>query len=226
MVDRNREASIISVEHDDPGGVTLTTTRGGTRTSARSDARRNRRRLLEATGEVLRSEPQRASMPLIAERAGLSVATAYRYHSSLEELLNTYLHGVIVTLRDYSHDSTRAGKALFEDVVREWVRLLRTYGTAMVQLRAREGFLRRLRENDVVISTVRDAWERPIRSTMRDLGVPDEEFDYALFLYNLMFDPREILDLLDAGLDEPTVITRLTATYYAALRGWALPAGS
>ncbi|WP_245645187.1 TetR/AcrR family transcriptional regulator [Pseudonocardia acaciae] len=188
----------------------------------RSDARRNRRLLLEAAGEVLRTEPHRAAMPLIAERAGLSVATAYRYYSSLEDLLNAYLHGVIVALRDYSHDCPRTGKALFEDVVHEWFRLLRLYGSAMVQLRAREGFLHRLRDNDVVISTVRDAWERPVRSVMRDIGVPDEEFDYALFLYNILFDPREILDLLDSGFSEEGAIRKMVATYYAALRGWTL----
>jgi AcrR family transcriptional regulator len=176
---------------------------------------------LEATGEVLRTEPRSAAMPLIAAKAGLSVATAYRYYSSVDDLLNDYLHGVIVTLRDYSHDCPRTGKALFAEVATEWVRLLRTYGTAMVQLRSREGFLRRLRDRDAVISTVRDAWERPIRSVLRELSVPDEEFDYALFLYNALFDPREILDLLDSGLGEDEVIGGLSATYYAALRGWA-----
>jgi AcrR family transcriptional regulator len=88
---------------------------------------------LEATGEVLRTEPRSAAMPLIAAKAGLSVATAYRYYSSVDDLLNDYLHGVIVTLRDYSHDCPRTGKALFAEVATEWVRLLRTYGTAMVR---------------------------------------------------------------------------------------------
>jgi len=48
---------------------------------------RNQRKLLEATGDVLRTEPQNASVPLIAARAGLATATAYRYYSSLHELL-------------------------------------------------------------------------------------------------------------------------------------------
>ena len=53
----------------------------------RKDAVRNQRKLLEATGDVLRTEPQNASVPLIAARAGLATATAYRYYSSLHELL-------------------------------------------------------------------------------------------------------------------------------------------
>lgn len=39
---------------------------------------------------------------------------------------------------------------------------------------------------------------------MRHLGVPDEHFDHALFPYNMMFDPREILDLTSTGLAETT----------------------
>ncbi|WP_199821285.1 TetR/AcrR family transcriptional regulator [Streptomyces sp. NRRL B-3229] len=187
----------------------------------RSDAQRNRKRLLEATGEMLRTDPENVSVPVIAKRAGLSTATAYRYFPSLDELLNTYLHDVIVELRDYSHDCPKTGSSLFKDVVHEWGRLLSVYGTAMIQLRAREGFLERLRAGDKVISTVRDAWERPIRSIMRKLDVPDEQFDYALFLYNIVFDPREVLDLVGQGFAVDDALDRLIATYYGALRGWA-----
>ena len=56
---------------------------------------------------------------------------------------------------------------------------------------------------------------------MRHLDVPDEHFDHALFLYNAMFDPREILDLISTGLPEEEAISRLTAAYYGALQGWA-----
>lgn len=176
---------------------------------------------MEATGEVMRAEPQRASMSRIAERAGLSVATAYRYFSSFDELLNAYMQGVMVALRDHSHDSPYTGTALFRDVAHEWARLLRTYGPAMVQLRAREGFLHRLRKHDAIISTTRDAWERPIRTSMRELGVDTTEFDHALFLYNIMFDPRELLDLIESGLTEEEALDHLVAAYFAALHGWA-----
>ncbi|WNM31978.1 TetR/AcrR family transcriptional regulator [Streptomyces sp. Li-HN-5-11] len=187
----------------------------------RRDAIRNRRKLLDAAGETLRTEPDAATMAVIAERANLSVATAYRYFPSLDELLNAYLLEVIVKLRNYSHDCPKTGPALFEDVVREWARLIRTYGPTMVQIRSRTGFLTRLRENDEVITPVRDTWERPIRSVMRHLGLSDAYFDHALFLYNLMFDPREILDLTSTGLTEEQAVSRMTAAYYGALQGWA-----
>jgi hypothetical protein len=39
----------------------------------------------------------------------------------------------------------------------------------------------------------------PIRGAMRNLGVLDRDFEYALWLYNALFDPREVVDLLDSG---------------------------
>jgi AcrR family transcriptional regulator len=150
-----------------------------------------------------------------------SPATAYRYFPSLDELLNTYLHDVIIGLRDYSHDCPKTGKALFEDVVHEWGRLLTIYGRAMIQLRSRQGFLERLRGDDEVIGTVRDAWERPVRAVMRKLDIPDDQLDYVLFLYSIIFDPREVLDLVGRGLSVDDALDRLIAAYYGALRGWA-----
>lgn len=202
----------------------LTATTGkprGVPTRPRRDAVRNRKRLLEAAGHVLRTTSAEVSMPAIAEQAGLSIATAYRYFPTLEGLLNTYLHHVIILLRNYSHDCPKTGTALFEDVIAEWGRLLANYGAAMVHLRSRRGLIERLHEGDPVITTVRDAWERPIRSVMRELGVPDTQFDYALFLYNLIFDPREILDLERAGMNQQEALRQLISAYYGAIRAWA-----
>jgi AcrR family transcriptional regulator len=200
----------------------LSTTRkaGANGRRPRNDAVRNRRKLLEAVGGVLATDPASVSMPLVAERAGLSTPTAYRYFSSVDELTTAYVANMLVELRDYSNDSTATGLALFEDVIGEWVRLVRVHGAATVQVRSRQGFLARLREHDDLITDVRDVWQRPIRAVLRHFGIPDEHFDHALFLYNMMFDPREILDLLTAGLTEEAVIGRLTRAYYGALHGW------
>lgn len=190
----------------------------------RRDAVRNRQRLLDAAGDVLRAEPDALSIPTVADRAGLSVATTYRYFPSLEDLLTSYMREVVVELRDYSHDCPKTGTALFEDVVTHWARQLRLHGPAMAQLRSHRGFLRRLLDNDELTGIVRDAWERPIRGVLRQLGIPDGHFNHALFLYNILFDPRELHDLADTGLQEPEAIRRLVAAYYGALEGWANPA--
>ena len=183
----------------------------------RRDAAQNRRRLLDATGALLRTDASNISVPAVAERAGLSAATAYRYFSSLDELLDDYLQTVIVALRAHSHDCPKRGTALFEDVASEWGRLVNIYGPAMVQLRSRRGFLERLDAGDPTVVIVRDAWERPIRSVLRALNIPDEHFDHALFIYNLLFDPREILDLQRRTGSTQSSLSLLTSAYYAAL---------
>jgi AcrR family transcriptional regulator len=194
----------------------------GTR-GKRRDAVRNRQRILDAVGDVLGTEPDALSIPTVADRAGLSVATTYRYFPSLEELLTSYMRGVVVELRDYSHDCPATGTALFEDVANHWARQLRLHGPAMAQLRSRQGFLRRLLDNEELTSIVRDAWERPIRAVLRQLNVSDDHFNHALFLYNVLFDPREVLDLIDTGLQESEAVARLVAAYYGAVEGWAKP---
>lgn len=170
---------------------------------------------------MLRDVPQNASMPAIAEKAQLSVATAYRYFPTLEELHSAYLHSVQVNLRDYSLASQFHGKELFEDVLERWVKLLETYGPAMIQVRSRQGFLSRLHAGDEVITTVHDAWERPIREVLRELGVPESRFYFALQIYNALFDPREINDMLQnrGPLSETEALRTLINAYYGALRG-------
>lgn len=191
----------------------------------RKDARRNREILISAAEAVLRRSPNSVTMALVAKEAGLSTATAYRYFPTLDDLLTTFLREIIVRLRDFSHDRTTRGHGLYEEVVGEWIRLVETHGCGMVQVRSRRGYLERLRHHDPVITAVREAWERPVRAVMRRDGVPDQEFEFALFLHNLIFDPREILDLLAYGLDEEAVRMRLTFAYYGALRGWSEASG-
>jgi hypothetical protein len=70
---------------------------------------------------------------------------------------------------------------------------------------------------------VRDAWERPIRSVLRALGIPDEHFDRALFIYNLLFDPREILDLQRHERSLEVSLAILTAAFYGALSSMSRP---
>jgi AcrR family transcriptional regulator len=190
-------------------------------TRVRKDAVRNRRRILKAAGELLRDNPQNATIPAIAERAEISAATVYRYFSSVDALLGAYLYEVVVQLRDYSHDCTRTGVALFEDVLAEWGRLLAIYGPGMILLRSHDGFLARLHNGDKNIQTVRDAWERPIRAVLRSKGIDDAHFDHALFLYNMMFDPREVLDLAKDLDSMSEALRKLTAAYFGALTGWA-----
>ncbi|WP_439657707.1 TetR/AcrR family transcriptional regulator [Lentzea sp. HUAS TT2] len=188
----------------------------------RSDTRRNRRRLLEAVGELAREAPDELTMQAIASRAEIGPATAYRYFSSMEEVLAAYVLSVVEELSDFTATSTAQGRPLFDAVVDKWVDLLAEHGPALVQLRSRRGYLERLHDGNEIIAAMRDAWSEPVRGLLDDIGLPQELLEDALFLNNMIFDPREIQDLLQTRrLSRREVITRLTEAYCGALRGWA-----
>lgn len=188
----------------------------------RSDTRRNRRRLLEALGELAREAPDQLTMQAVASRAEIGPATAYRYYSSMDDVLAAYVLSVVEELRDFSVTSTAEGRPLFDAVVDKWVDLLGKHGPALVQLRSRRGYLERLHAGNEIITTMRDAWSKPVRGFLDDIGLSDEMIEYALFLCNIIFDPREIQDLLqETDMSRREVITRLTEAYGGALRGWA-----
>ena len=188
----------------------------------RSDTRRNHRRLLEAVGELAREAPDQLTMQAVASRAEIGPATAYRYYSSMDELLAAYVLSVVEELRDFSVTSTAQGLPLFNAVVDRWVDLLADHGPALVQLRSRRGYLERLHSGNEIIAAMRDAWSEPVRGLLDDIGLPDDMLEYALFLSNMIFDPREIQDLLqETDLSRQEVVVRLTEAYRGAVRGWA-----
>ena len=190
-------------------------------TRRRIDAERNRARILRAAGDMFR-EDEAATMPAIARRAELSVATAYRFFASLGDLRAEYLRCVIVELADYSERSEAEGADLFADVLGEWLRLQSVYGDAIIQLRSREGYLTRLRSDDPVIATVRRAWAAPITQLLDQMSLGDLDLEDALYLHNILFDPREIRDLrVQRGWSDTTIAAWLTHAYRALLRSWA-----
>jgi AcrR family transcriptional regulator len=188
----------------------------------RSDTRRNRRRLLEAVAQIAREAPDQLTMKDVATRAEIGQATAYRYYATMDDVLAAYVLGVVEELRDFSASCGAAGRPLFDAVVDRWVDLLAEHGPVMVQLRSRRGFLERLHDGNETIGAVREAWSRPVEGLLADLGLPAQMLEHALFLHNMMYDPREIHDLLqETGMARREVITRLTEAYLGALRGWA-----
>lgn len=194
----------------------------GEEVKLRSDTRRNRRRLLQAIGELARESPDKLTMQAIAARAEIGPATAYRYYSTVDDALAAYVYSVIEELRDFSASSNAKGQPLFDSVVEKWVDLIAVHGPALVQLRHRQGFLERLNSGNELTVMVRTAWDKPIWELLEDLGLPDEMYAYALVLNNMLFDPREILDLLQqTNMSRQEVIRRLTEAYRGALRGWA-----
>ncbi|MEU8729514.1 TetR family transcriptional regulator [Streptomyces tendae] len=191
------------------------------RRKPRSDTRRNHRRLLKAVGELAREAPDQLTMQAVASRAEIGPATAYRYYSSVDDVLAAYVLSVVEELRDFSLASTAQGRPLFDSLVDKWVDLLAEHGPALVQLRSRRGYLERLHDGNEIIVALRDAWSEPVRGLLDDIGLAGVRHEHALFLGNMLFDPREIQDLLrETGLTRREVVARLTEAYCGALRGW------
>lgn len=188
--------------------------------SARSDTQRNRRRLVAAGAELAASQGSGLRMNDIAETAGLSLATAYRHFGSPDEVLAQFRFDVGLKLYEFSKQQDATGVALLDAVSRKWVTLVQRFGAAMVTTRSREGYLARLRAGTGYLTVQADALADPIRQAAVELGLPDPG-DEGLFLWNILFDPREIFDLTSTlGMSADDAGHRLVATFCGALKGW------
>jgi hypothetical protein len=87
-------------------------------------------------------------------------------------------------------------------------------------MRSHRGYLERLREGTGYLTPQAEALAEPLRQTAEDLGLGDLG-DEALYLWNALFDPRDILDLIKSGRTEDEAATRLVAALRGALIGWS-----
>ncbi|MFJ6535104.1 TetR/AcrR family transcriptional regulator [Paenarthrobacter sp. NPDC091711] len=188
----------------------------------RSDTQRNRRQLVKAAGQLFASRRVTISMTDVAKQAEISTATAYRHFASVEDILAEYRFGVGEKLRDYSlKQQEMSGVELLTAVSRKWVDLVTRHGGAMLYTRSGEGYLARLRTGAYYLTVQADALERPLREAVEELGLPPIG-DEAMFLWNILFDPREILDLINTvGLTKDQVTARLISALRGALAGWS-----
>ena len=153
----------------------------------------------------------------------MSTATVYRHFARVEQVSDAYLLRVVEQLAVFSHDCPADGAELFGLVAGRWGALVEQNGAAMVQLRSRRGLLARLAEGDPVITTVRVAWERPLRALMASDGIPATQFLTALQLCNALLDPREILDRAGGDLTVSQATRQLAEALRGALRTLATP---
>lgn len=157
----------------------------------------------------------------VAERAEVSPATAYRHFGSVDEILAQFRFDVGQRLLDFSLKSEARGLDRLGAVCGQWVHLVVKHGGAMVHTRSEEGYLARLRAGTAYLTVQSEALLPVIADAAAELGV-DDPGDEALFLWNIMFDPREIFDLLrTVGLTEEQTSRRLFAAFCGALVGWS-----
>lgn len=188
----------------------------------RSDTERNRKRLIKSAAHLVARKGSAVKMADVAERAEVSTATAYRHFGSVDDILAEFRYDVGLRLLEFSQKQQSHGVALLSDVSREWVRLVVKHGTSMVHTRSEEGYLARLRSGARYLTVQADALAVPLAEAANELGIPNPG-DEGLFLWNILFDPREIFDLLrTVGLTEAQVSERLVATLCGGLRGWTI----
>lgn len=186
----------------------------------RSDTERNRRRLIRAAAYLVARRGSSVRMIDVAERAEVSTATAYRHFGSVDEILAQFRFDVGQRLLDFSVKSEERGLERLQSICEHWVRLVVKHGGAMVHTRSDRGYLERLRSSTQYLTVQADALLPAISDAAAELGIADPG-DEALFIWNLLFDPREIFDLLrTVGMSEEQAGRRLFATFCGAMVGW------
>ncbi|WP_026554492.1 TetR/AcrR family transcriptional regulator [Arthrobacter sp. 35W] len=177
--------------------------------------------LIAAAGELVAASGRDVKMADAALHAGMSVATAYRHFRSLDAVLAAYRLDVGRRLRHFSVHAPGTGVVLLDAVCRQWIDLVLLHGPAMIQSRSRHGYLARLKDETPHLMDQALALKRPLAQACLDLGL-SVAGDEAMFLWNHLFDPREIMDLAQtAGLDRHQIGNRLVGALQGALRGWS-----
>lgn len=174
-----------------------------------------------AATELLAQSPDGTTMTEIAAKAEIGIATAYRYYSSLEQLVEAIVLDVMEELRDHSLGLTSSGEPRFRDVLLYWIGLVEQHGPTLIQLRSRRGYLDRLHRDNPVISTVAEAWRVPLQDLLGSEVDETRDLDMTMMLLNVLIDPREVDELLNGvGLSAEQVATMLTATFLASVGPW------
>jgi AcrR family transcriptional regulator len=192
---------------------------GGRSAMQRRDSRANRQRLLDATGRLLAAAAGPRSLQHVASEAGLSAATAYRHFASLDAALQAYAHETVLSMGEFATTQTGRGVERLRALSERWVELTRERGPAMVHLRSRRGFLERRRAGEPIIRDTCAYLEPAMAEVLDDEDISADQLEFALFLWNVLFDPREILDLHEtAGWRDREIVDRLLAAFSAGLR--------
>lgn len=188
--------------------------------AVRQDSLRNQQALVDAVGELLREDPESATMAAVAERAGVSIATAYRYHPTLDSLHRTFMLSVVWRLDDATRNLNSKGVERFQQILEEWLPIVSDYGEAMVLIRSREGFLSRYLNGEPHAVALDRIWGDAIKQMLEAQGIDSDQYPFALSLYNSLVNSREILDLMEATkASHQAIASHLRSVFQASLEG-------
>ncbi|MDY7106862.1 MAG: hypothetical protein S0880_37285 [Actinomycetota bacterium] len=165
----------------------------------RADARENRRRLIDAVERLLVRDGT-VTLGDLAEESGVSRSTTYRNFATADDAVAAFVDDFLDAFETAATglvDQHPDGAGRLRALCAAWGDLVAERSPALVHVRSTDGFLARVRSGDPVIGRI----HRIVGSTIQD-GVEAGDFaevdvDYAVFLWNLLLDPRELLDLAE-----------------------------
>lgn len=197
----------------------------GRNAGRRSDSRATRRRLLTALRRLLDHGHTDVKLQTVAEEAGVSTATAYRYFGSAQEAVLAYTLEFPDEVAAVFADRAQGDRGLARLGLwcATWVELVdEGWGTSLVYVRSPDGFLARRADSEAVISAVCRHVEPLMGEALEELGISADALEVALFLWNAIYDPREILDLRRTlRWTRARIEQGLWTMFLGSLRGWS-----
>lgn len=188
--------------------------------SLRSDAHATRRRLVDGVASYVAThgEPP-PRLADVASEAGVSVATAYRHFSSIEDVIRAH----VLSLPERAAERFERTVRPTDDALgrlhrwdRAWVTASIEFGPTAVRLRSPDGFLARRALHDPAVSYVCSHVEPLLRALV---GSTSTSLQRGLIVWNAVSDPREVLDLRGTARWRPEAIARfITDTTVHALQ--------
>ena len=186
---------------------------------SRSDARSNREELIDAVGRLL-AEASGFTLTELADHSGVSRATTYRNFSTPQDAIDAFVSRFLVDFEaEVAALSIGTNLDRLVGLCRAWAALVDERHPALVHVRSVDGFLTRAKRDDPIIARIHRLVRTSLADTMASGALPESDPDYAVFLWNLLLDPRELVDLAD-HLDTsiPQAAELLTTDFLTILR--------
>ena len=178
-----------------------------TRVSERSDARRNRGRVIEAARRCMARDGLDAQMEEIARRAGVGVGTVYRHFKTKDDLVEALAAERFERLRDLAVDALRKDDpwSSFEDFMRESARIQTDDRALSEVLTSRPDTMRRAAEAVDILGLVGELLGRAqaagvVREDVRPDDVPMLMCALAGTFRNPHADPDRYIGIALDGL--------------------------
>ncbi len=175
----------------------------------RSDSRDTRARLIAAVQQWVTAHDQApARLADIADSAGVSTATAYRHFASVDDAIQAFVLQLPTRAVELFEQTGGRGADPVDSFQRwnqSWVNSCLEHGTLAVHFRSRVGFLKRRSNGDPVIEYAC----RHIEPLIEPLG---NEPLIMLFTWNVISDPREVLELHQLGWTATQIADFVTRT--------------